>query len=195
MENQDVTKQTIWPIELDENEQKLFNDVKAYHLLDIQAKSNMDFERTHAILQSSAILTESLRRNKKIPASRIKYFKSPDYNIRSPKRSRKEIFENNDIIGEDIYRHPHFIPFLYYFANGAILSEAIKAKADELIVKAHYKDIGCEEFFNFLKSNKLIPKDLQSRNEFSDEVFKLAIDANCDLHTAIRLRNIVKNKR
>lgn len=186
-----ATKHTIWPVVLDENEQKLFNDVKDYHSLDIHEKTK-DTEWTLATLQSSYILTQSLRISKKIPTSRIKYFKSPEYNIRNPKRSRKDSF----VISEDeIYKHLHFIPYLFYFVSGASVSDSIKHKAEELIVNAHYKDLGCDKLFNYLKSSRLIPKDLNSRNTFSEEIFKLAIDANCDLFTAKRLRDSVKNKR
>ncbi len=190
-----MSNNTIWPIELDEYEQNLFNDIKAYPLLDIHEKGKMGTERTGEILQSSYTLTQSLRKSKKIPISRIKYFESPDYNIQNRNRSKKENFENNGTKGEDIYKHVHFIPYLIYFVDGASVSDSIKYKGEELIVKEYYKDKGCDEFFSYLKSSRLIPKDLNSRNTFSEEIFKLAIDANCDLFTAIRLRNSIKNKR
>ncbi|MDZ4706925.1 MAG: hypothetical protein SH818_00870 [Saprospiraceae bacterium] len=188
MENQYNSLQSIWAIALDESEQKLFNETKAF-------SSSNSFERNREILQSVETLTKSLKDSKKIPASRINYFTKPEYNISNRKRSRKEIFEGNGTSGDAIYSHPQFIEYLLYFVNGAKLPTTIKEKAEELIVNAHFKDMGCGEFIKYLKDHKLIPKDLQSRNTFSEEIFKLAIDANCDIHSAIRLRNHVKNKR
>lgn len=179
---------TIWPLELNSSEKTLYKKA-------LECSPLKPFETNQEALQALRVLTKSLIKSNKIPPSRFKYFHSPEYNISTPKASREEWFVRNGTIGEAIYGHAHFIPHVRYFVEGANLSDSIKKKAEEMIVKAHYKSDGCKEFFSYLKAGQLIPKDLESRNKFSDEVFKLAIDADCDLLTAIRLRNSVKNKR
>lgn len=179
---------TIWPIKLNEKENHLFDIVKGFSI------SN-DFEKNQSILNASLELTEILRDAERIPLSRINYFLKPACNISRPTKSRKEIFEINGIRGDDIFKHPHFIKYLIYFIIGADLPLDIKTKAEELIVRASFKDHGCDDFFEYLKGTRLIPKDNDKRDTFSEEVFKLALDSSADISDAISLRNSVKNTR
>lgn len=79
-----------------------------------------------------------------------------------------------------------------YFVSGAELSISIKQKGEELIQNATYKDYGCEAFYNYLKSNKLIPVEKSAKDELAEEIFKLAIDASADLFYATLLRNKIR---
>lgn len=179
---------TIWPIELSKSEKTLFAKVSEFSISNTR-------EENLEILQALSLLIKSLIKAKKITTSRANYFTLPEYNISSPKTSRKEWFERNGTVGEAIYGHPHIIPYVRYFVEGANVSDTIKKNAQEMIVLAPYKDHGCDVFFNYLKASQLIPKNLNERNTFSDEIFKLVIDADVDITTATRIRNRIKNKR
>ena len=63
-------------------------------------------------------LLESLRERGAIPEEGLNYWNRPDYNTdRRLKVSNKGMFERNGCTGQEIYTHPHFIPYLRYFGG------------------------------------------------------------------------------
>ena len=68
-----------------------------------------------------------------IPEERLNYWTDPDYNTGQLKASNKGVFERNGCTGQEIYTHPHFIPYLRYFLFGADLPDAVIAKFEEKV--------------------------------------------------------------
>jgi hypothetical protein len=139
---------------------------------------------------AAASLMRSLLKRKVIPKIRIRYFFDADFNTRS-RKSHKEIFEMNGTSGEDIYKHPHFWPFLHYFIFGPDLPKEIK--------EAFLQIIGSEEYISgsdmaglrkFVRSQTrkygLYPK------EVSEEFYKLALECGIENNLARMIRDAVQ---
>ncbi|HLF63115.1 MAG TPA: hypothetical protein VI603_05170 [Saprospiraceae bacterium] len=172
-------------LELTSSEQQLYESVQKFDVRN-------DFEENRAILEAARELTISLIERNAIPYNRIQYFTDSAYNLGRGKSSRQEIFERNGTEGTDIYAHPHFLDYLNYFINGADLPADIKSKFTELSERGIYHNYVIDEFYEFLKATHHIPKERHQRNEFAEEVFKLAIDNNIELLHAEQLRNKIK---
>ena len=132
-------------------------------------------QEEYACASSAAVsLMRSLLKRKVIPKIRLYYFVDADFNSRS-RKSHKEIFEINGTSGEDIYKHPHFWPFLHYFIFGPDLREEIK--------EAFLRIVGSEEYISGSDIPKLrqFVRD-QTRNyglypkKASEEFYKLALE-------------------
>ena len=78
-------------------------------------------------------LLNSLEREGKIPRQRLSYWNDPLYNVGRKSHSRKGVFEKNGTTGDDIYRHPHFLPYLHYFLFGANLHDKIISAFEEKV--------------------------------------------------------------
>jgi hypothetical protein len=70
-------------------------------------------------------LMKSLLGRGAIPEPRLKYFEDPSYRTGVPKGSHHRLFERNGTVGDDIYRHPHFLAYQRYLLFGANLTPAI----------------------------------------------------------------------
>jgi hypothetical protein len=60
-------------------------------------------------------LVHSLLSRDTIPGHRWSWFVDPEHNARGRRSSRRDAFERNGTRGDDIARHPHFLPYLHYF--------------------------------------------------------------------------------
>ena len=167
---------TVWKINLSEEENALFELVKQFN-------REGDFDKNTECLNASCQLTLKLFSDDKIPQSRLDYFFEKEYNLSNSKASRKDVFEKNGTRELDIFKHGNFIKYLTYFVEGADLNAFIKEKAVELITNSTYKDDGCKAFCTFLESNYLVKK------EDFEEFFKLSIDADAGLIPSTDLRN------
>mgnify|MGYP000955575263 CR=1 FL=1 len=176
--------QTIYKIELTESENQLFTSVLRFN--------TASYEQARNILHDCEELATILLSEKdRIPLSRLNYFFEPEYNISSPKSSRKEIFERNGTNGNSILSHGNFVKYLIYWVNGANVDKEIKNIAANTIVNDYYKDHDCiTKFFNAIRSK--IPRNHQN-SEFSEEIFKLAIDSGMSLMYATLLRDKVRS--
>lgn len=83
-----------------------------------------DYGQRIETLETVKRLTEALFARRAIPQIRVDYFVDPELNIGGRGKSRKEVFERNGTSGEDILRHPHFMPYLWYFIHGPRLPKA-----------------------------------------------------------------------
>jgi hypothetical protein len=82
-------------------------------------------EKRLKMLEDVGQLAESLFERKAIEQVRLDYFVKPEMNIGGRGKSRKQVFESNGTTGTTILRHPHFIPYLWYFINGPRLPESV----------------------------------------------------------------------
>jgi hypothetical protein len=106
-------------IELTDHEQALYDS--------IQWEGNewlkWDYDIRIQMLENVGILAESLIQRDAIPQVRLDYFVLPERNIGGHGKSRKQVFEGNGTRGSDILRHPHFMPYLWYFIHGPKLPQ------------------------------------------------------------------------
>lgn len=107
-------------VKLITHEQELFNA--------IEWDGNRLLRMSHAdaigMLEKVKQLAESLITREATPKIRMGYFTNPEMNIAGRGKSRKDNFERNGTVGEAIFSHPHFIPYLWYFINGVNLPDA-----------------------------------------------------------------------
>ena len=177
----------MYKIELTEKEEKLFDKVKSYKL-------DQEFNERISKLESLQELTFSLLERNAIPKKRYQFLTKKEFQFGQTKKSRWEIFESNGSIGHNIFKHPHFIKYLMYFINGANLDDLLISQIEQIYNKNYYKDDALEEIYNFLKINDKIPKERNSRNCFSEEVFKLLLDFEIELDSCHRLRQKIKTQ-
>jgi hypothetical protein len=156
-------------IQLTEEEQILFG-------LALNCNPNNDYEENQKSLDALQTLTELLLSRKAIPENRLKYFIDRDFQHGRTKFSRKEVFESNGTKGKNILRHPNFIKYLEYFINGANVPEDVYKVAVSDLESNSFQDEAIQKIYEYLKLRVYIPKERYSRNNFADEVFKLAVD-------------------
>lgn len=175
--------QTIYKIKLSESENRLFTNI-------IRFDSVSDEEARNILHDCGELATILLSENGRIPQSRLNYFFKPEYNTSSPKISRFERFNRNGTSGNEIFRHGNFVKYLIYWVNGANVDDELKNIATTIIVNDYYKDHDClTKFFAAIRSK--IPRN-QKNSEFSEEIFKLAIDSGMSLMFAVMLRKKVR---
>jgi len=102
-----------------EQEQRLFDSIEW------QSEKWLRWEQESQLemFEDAKDLSLSLLKRKAIPQIRVDYFVRPELNFGSGK-SRKQVFEDNGTAGENIYRHPHFLAYLWYFINGPKLPQS-----------------------------------------------------------------------
>jgi len=150
----------------------------------------------HALANGELVcgLMRSLIARKGIPEVRAKFFNDPDYNIGGRGRSRRETFEKNGTLGDNIFRHPHFLIYLRYFLLGADLPAAVKAD-----FTAKVTDTG------HVTSSDVVPLGTFARQQArthrldatraAEEFYKLVLDLGLSTGTATSIRNAVKRAR
>ena len=139
-------------------------------------------------------LLQSLCERGAIPEERLKYWNDPDYNTHGRKMSHKGVFERNGCTGEDIYTHPHFIPYLRYFLFGADVPDVVIRKFEAKVGNP-----------NWVTSGDIVPigkcaRDLTrqyrlDRLHAAEEFFKLCLDMELGLSTAAIVRRSVMQLR
>ena len=82
---------------------------------------NMEWKPIADAMES---LFKSLIKRNAIPEIRLRIFSDPEY-AEVHKKSPKQIFESNGTIGDEIFRHPHFIKHIRYFINGPDLPDDV----------------------------------------------------------------------
>ncbi len=138
-------------------------------------------------------LTLSLIERGAIPAQRIQYLYEPNLNI-GTKYSRIEVFHNNGTKGRDVFRHPHFIPYLLYIINGPKLPESTLRNFESFVSTNPVnetedvriaRDLAKQE----VRANQLDPKTA------CEEFFKLALETGLGPIFARVLRDTVRSMR
>lgn len=151
-------------------------------------------QKENTIASTAAFsLMRSLLKRKAIPKIRIRYFIDADYNTSSNK-SHKEIFEMNGTSGNDIYKHPHFWPFLHYFIYGPDLPEATKEAFLQIVSSEEYisgSDMpGLRKFVRSeTRKYGLNPKGA------AEEFYKLSLECGIEEYLARMIRDAVRTIR
>jgi hypothetical protein len=95
--------------------------------------TRLEFKQAIVNGETAASLMHSLMKREAIPQSRLLYFADADYNPGKSKAPRADLFLRNAGTVEEMYRHPHLLPYLPYFVYGADLPPALK---DAFLAKA-----------------------------------------------------------
>lgn len=115
-----MNRYEIAAVELNPEEQVLFDSI----CWDADQLLKEEYDVRIENLDRMGRLTEMLLQRDAIPEHRLSYFTDPDMNVGARGKSRMEVFEGNGTSGRDIFRHPHFMPYLRYFLSGPDLPKA-----------------------------------------------------------------------
>jgi hypothetical protein len=139
-------------------------------------------------------LMKSLIARKGIPELRVKWFTDPAYFPGGRGKSRQQVFERNGRRGEDIFRHPHFLEYLWTFLYGANLPAPVIAQ-----FRQDVKDCGQ------VTSGDIAPLGKKARaiarahglpaHDACEEFYKLALECGIWHSYAEHIRDAVKQMR
>jgi hypothetical protein len=126
-------------------------------------------------------LMKSLLARHAIPVPRVKYFIEPAYHLAGREKSRKQVFERNGCIGDEIFRHPHFLEYLRYFLYGADLPDAVTQEFRSI---ARFMGEVTPKSITFLSkpARNMARAYALDPHEAGDEFYKLGLD--CGLKPA-----------
>jgi hypothetical protein len=167
-------------IELTEHEQVLLGELR----FNIRG---MEPDEVRLNGEIAAELAHSVIKRRAVPEHRVRYFTDRDYNLGPKKCSRQEVFEGNGRRGDDILKHPHFLPYLRYFLFGAHLSERVIAEFSSAVRERGSVTSGDVVPLGAL-ARRLARQDGLSRDQSREEFFKLALDCDIDLGSAASIR-------
>lgn len=166
------------------------DELDLYNCIPFSKKgTDLSHEDISKASEAAESLVHSLISRKAIPETRIRYFIEPAYNTHS-KKSHRQIFEMNGCAGDEIYKHPHFWPFLHYFIHGPNLPEETKERFIGIVSSESFisgSDI--PELRDFVRSetrkHELNPKAA------SEEFYKLSLECQIEEHLARQIRDYV----
>ena len=175
-------------IELSGEEQAILERISFEH------SRRTGYEEVRRNGDAACDLAISLMERDAIPEPRKRYFLDPDYHPGGRGKSRMQLFERNGTSGKDILRHPHFLPYLWYFIYGANLSQEIISAFRERVAECGMVTSGdvvplgeCAR--RFARARSLDP------GEAAEEFYKLSLDYGLNEGYARILRKIVKRLR
>lgn len=97
-------------------------------------------------------------------------------------------------MGEDIYTHPHFIKDLRYILLGADLPRNLMEAFEEKV--GNPKWVSYSDALNLGKfARQLVRRNGLAPSEACEEFFKLALDLELGVDSALRIRSLVKETR
>lgn len=175
-------------ISLHPDEQALADEIE------FESITTRDHTRVVQNADRAEALAQKLIARGAIPQHRVAFFTDPAYHIGGHGKSRQQGFESNGCFGNDILRHPHFLPYLRYFILGPNLPPEICSSFKDEIAKCGTVTSGdvkplCDYAKALTRQFRLSPSDAH------EEFFKLALDCGLDVHTARRVRDAVKRIR
>ena len=139
-------------------------------------------------------LLRSLRERDGIPEERVRYWLDPEYNTGRLKASHKGVFERHGRRGDEIYEHPHFVPYLRYFLFGADLPDPVIAAFEESVGNPEWVTSG--DIVPMGKRARGLAREYQlERRDTAEEFYKLCLDMGLGVHTAASVRGAVMQLR
>lgn len=139
-------------------------------------------------------LLASLNERNAVPAHRIAYWNDPEYHLGRPKCSRKQMFERNGNVGDEVYTHPGFVKHLRYILFGAELPPAIMTAFASEVGNPEWVSYGdALELGKFARS--LVRRHGLPPHDVYEEFFKLSLDIGLSLDEALRIRQTIKETR
>lgn len=124
-----------------------------------------------------------------IPRQRIAYWTDPDYKPGQTKGSRKQMFERNGNVGDEIYTHPHFVPYLRYFLYGADLPQGAIDEFEEQV--GDVRGFSGSDILGLTKKTRELVRKYDLRSH-ADEFYQLTIDNGLSRYSAESVRNAAK---
>lgn len=176
------------PIELTDAEHGLLRQLT----FDIHSLPSSEAVRANG--EIALALAKGLIERDGIPARRLKYLTEPSCNIGGHGKSRRQQFEQNGTRGDDIARHPHFLPFLRYFIYGADLPSAAIAEFEQAVAACGGVTSG--DILPLAKLAKQLTErqGLEPRSA-SEEFFKLALGCGLSPSQAQPTRDAVRRAK
>jgi hypothetical protein len=176
----------IGEIELTRTEQELVGKI----VFDVLSPRALEAKEINENGERAAALMMSLIHRKAIPEQRLRYFTDPDYNPGPGRASRFDNFRANAGSKDEVFRHPHFLPYLHYFIYGSDLPSRLKeeflAKTESSWVKEHE----LSELARQLVRKYDLPRH-PGNYRLKDEFYQLALDCDCDERVARSVREAV----
>ncbi|ATY30607.1 hypothetical protein [Sphingomonas psychrotolerans] len=139
-------------------------------------------------------LLESLSERGAVPDQRLRYWNDPEYQPGRLKGSRKQLFERHNDNAEEIYTHPHFIPYLRYILFGADLPTQVMTEFEAEVGNPEWVSYGdALELGSFARS--LVRRHGLQPHEACEEFFKLSLDLGLSVDESLRIRRTVMETR
>jgi hypothetical protein len=108
-------------------------------------------------------------------------------------KSRQQVFESNGTAGDDIFRHPHFLPYLKYFLFGPDLPhETIDCFRQAV---ADCGNITSGDIGPLCELARSLARQQGAERDLAEEFFKLALECGLDSSDAREVRDSVKRIR
>ncbi len=138
----------------------------------------------------AADLAEILMDRNGVPAHRLRYFSSPDYNVYGLGKSHQQVFESNGNRGRELLKHPNYLGFLRYFIFGANLEDVVRDSFKTRVENCGFVTSGDESRLGryakkLIKEHELVPSNVQ------EEFYKLALDCGIDHMRAKSIRKAI----
>lgn len=147
----------------------------------------------HETADAMESLVTSLLERKAVPDIRLRLFCDPDC-AETGKKSRQQVFESNGTSGTEIFRHPHFIPYLRYFIHGPHLPKpAIEGLCgilnDNMGTSGMIMDQYCKHARSCVRKHRL------DKRFAATEFFRLGVEIGMEMFGARTLRDAAKSTR
>ncbi|BAL73736.1 hypothetical protein [Bradyrhizobium cosmicum] len=153
----------------------------------------LKFESAQSNAPAVVALMKSLEERKAIPEIRLRYWLDPDLNHGRIKSSHKGLFERNGTKGQEIFEHPHFLPYLRYFLFGADLPPSVISTMKERVGNPAW--ISSSDILPIAKFARMLARQSGLDQNAAEEFFKLALDLGLPEYTAGAIRKAVHQIR
>ncbi len=170
-------------IELTESESELYSRI-------LEATVHEAWGKIADAMES---LVSSLLDRHAVPEVRLRLFCDPDY-AETGNKSSQQVFESNGTSGNDIFRHPHFIPYLRNFIHGPDLPEPTieglcKILNDDMGTSGMIMDEYRKHARSCVRNCRLDPA------KAATEFFRLGVEVGMEIHDARTLRDAARSTR
>jgi hypothetical protein len=147
----------------------------------------------HEVADAMESLVESLLKRNAVPEVRLRLFADPDY-AETGMKSRQQVFQSNGTTGNEIFRHPHFIPYLRHFVYGPDLPKpAIDGLCQILKDDRGTSGMVMDQYRKFARDS--IRKYGLNPSDAATEFFRLGVEIGMEIQAARTLRDAAKSTR
>ena len=175
-------------IDLTDEESELFAQIDAH-----DQAAHPSHEQWGSIADAMETLVTSLLKRNAIPRIRHSLFTDPDL-AEAGTKSRQQVFESNGTSGVDIFRHPHFIPYLRHFVHGPDLPKPVI----DGLCRILNDDIGTSEMvlYQIRKHARSSVREFRlNKHHAATEFYRLGVEIGMDQHSAKSLRDAARSTR
>lgn len=138
-------------------------------------------------------LVKSLLDRNAVPEIRLRLFCDPDY-AETGSKSRQQVFESNGTAGIELYRHPHFIPYLRHWIHGPTLpKDAINGLCTILNKDHGTSGMVMDQCRKHARVS--VRKHGLSQSQAATEFFRLGVEIGMEIHAARTLRDAARSTR